>query len=1029
MVLTPPPSSHPVRGGAVAKWPGNGLQNRDTWVQIPSAPQNPTPSLAALRGLTLGATAGALSALADVASTILWLAPGRDQLRLVAVLLPLGAALGALVGASALLADALLARALPRPLLRHAALSSLPLSLVAWLLFTGGRMRRLPAQWLLRPLAALALVASAALGLTLLRKLTAALRARSLGVRLLGAALFVAAAQLIHGLDHRVLPRLYEYLHATLGALTLLAFACAASLFARPRPSRPAVALSVLALILAPWAFTRLDAWPNVRAEVFGVHAPFVRHLALALTALRPAPVARPYAPPPVDPTAGVDRSALPRWEGAHVLLVTIDAMRADRLGRVVDGRSLTPTLDALAARGTVFSRTYTQAPHSSYSLSSLHTGEYLHETVPLGQRQPLTTMAESFGRAGYATAAVFTRGVFFTEGERLTPYRDRDLGFTRADHVDRDARGQADALVRELDDIVRRGEPPSLAWVHFFDAHAPYQGRGATPEEQYDDGIRRIDAALSTALDHARSVLHRPLIVAVTADHGEEFGEHGGVYHGSTLYEEQVRVPLIIAAPGMSPRVVAQPAQLIDVAPTLLGLAGLTPPASMRGTDLRPWMLPAPPSAPRTVFASVNTRVMVVRLPFKLIADLTFGVEELYDLTRDPTERRNLAEALRSERSSLRASLDAWLAALAAESGGGAALARGRLGDRTVARDLLALARDRSRPSDTRAEAVTLLARFADASLISSLAPLLRDASPDVRAEAAIALGRAGDRRARPALVDLLSSDPPARRWRAALALDGDPRATEALTEALWSDDEALALDAVRALGAIRDGAAFEALVARLPDDHVRYRAVLALGASRDPRALGLLHEIWRTDPTDDVRSNAVAALGMLGDRRAVPWLIEAIGLNRAERYAAESLGALGAVGQQVAGWDARGATADGVNWVRCEAHEDTLGWRLLRAHGCVSASARTEVTARTGWSGEAMVVLRARREGAGDAVGAALLIDGREVARFSLSPGWDEVRLAVGPLSAGAHPVVILLDNPSARARVDHLLLLPRR
>ena len=103
----------------------------------------------------------------------------------------------------------------------------------------------------------------------------------------------------------------------------------------------------------------------------------------------------------------------------------------------------------------------------------------------------------------------------------------------------------------------------------------------------------------------------------------------------------------------------------------------------------------------------------MVVRLPFKLIADLTFGVEELYDLTRDPTERRNLAESLRPERSSLRASLDAWLAALAAESGGGAALARGRLGDRTVARDLLALARDRSRPSDTRAEAVTLLASY----------------------------------------------------------------------------------------------------------------------------------------------------------------------------------------------------------------------------------------------------------------------------------------------------------------------------
>ncbi len=1015
-------------GGAVAKWPGNGLQNRDTWVQIPSAPQNIRPTLSALRGLTLGATAGALSALADIASTILWLAPGRDQVRLVAVLVPLGAALGAIVGLVAGLADAVLAHRLPRPLFRHAALTSAPLSVVAWLLFTGGRMRRLPAPWLLRPLAAVALVAAASLGFTFLRHLVRALRARTLRARLLGFAFFFALAQVFHAIDHRVLPRLYEYLHVAVGALTLLAFACAAALFARPRPSRAAVALSALAVALAPWAYTRLDAWPNVRAEVFGVHAPFVRHLALAVASLRPAPRARPYVARAVDPAAGIDRGALPRWEGAHVLLVTIDAMRADRLGRIVDGHSLTPTLDALAAHGTIFARTYAQAPHSSYSLSSLHTGEYLHETVPLGQRQPLTTLAESFAQAGYATAAVFTRGVFFTEGERLTAYRDRDLGFTRADHVDRAAQGQTDALLRELDDIAARGEPPTLAWVHFFDAHAPYQGTGPTPEDQYNDGIRHIDAALGMVLAHARAVLHRPLIVAVTADHGEEFGEHGGVYHGSTLYEEQVRVPLIIAAPGMSARVIDEPAQLIDVAPTLLGLAGLTPPASMRGTDLRPCMFPGNPCAARTVFAAVNTRVMVVRRPFKLIADLTYGVEELYDLTRDPAERRNLAEALPVPRAALHSALHSWLAVLAAESGGGAALARGRLGDRSVAHDLVVLAHDRSRPEATRAEAVTLIARFADASLISSLVPLLRDASPAVRAEAAIALGHASDRRAHPLLVDLLASDPPERRWRAALALH-DASATEALIEALWSDDESLVLDAIRALGTTHDGAAFEALVARLPDDHVRYRAVLALGATRDPRALSLLHQVWLTDPTDDVRANAVAALGMLGDRRAAPWLLDSIGLDRSERYAAEALGALGVIGADVSGWDARSATADGFNWARCDAQEDTLGWRLLHAHGCVTAGPTATVTVTTRWSGEAMVVLRARRDGPGDAVGAALRIDGREVARWTLSPGWDEARLAVGPLSAGAHPVTILLDTPLARARVDHLLLLPRR
>ncbi len=937
------------------------------------------------------------------------------------MLLPLGAAVGALVGAAFLAADALLARALARPLARHGLLAAPALSLVAWLLFTGGRMRRLPALWIVRPLTALALVAATAVALTLLRRLVAALRPRSLGARLPPAALFVVAALVLHAVDHRVLPRLYEYLHAALGALTLLAFAVAAALFARPQPSRPAVVLSALALLVAPWSFTRLDAWPNVRAEVFGVHAPFVRHAALGLTALRPTAPARPYTPTARSASAS-DDAHLPRWEGAHVLLITVDAMRADRLGRVVAGRSLTPTLDALAARGTLFARAYAQAPHSSYSLSSLHTGEYLHETVPLGQPQPLDTLAESLSRAGYATAAVFTRGVFFTEGERLTPYRDRDLGFARADHVDRDARGQAEAINHELDDVVRRGEPPMFGWVHFFDAHAPYQGSGATPEAQYDDGVRHVDAAIATVLDHARAVLHRPLIVAVTADHGEEFGEHGGVYHGSTVYDEQVRVPLLIAAPGMTARVVDAPAQLVDVAPTLLSMTGHRPPASMRGTDLRPWLLPTPPSQPRTVFSAVNTRAAAVRWPFKLIVDLTYGTEELFDLGRDPAERRNLVESLPAERASLRAALDGWLATLAAESGGGAALARGRLGDRSAAPDLVALAVDRSRPAAARAEAITLLARFADDALTARLAPLLADPSTDVRAEAAIALGRAGDPRARPLLADLLTSDPPERRWRAALAL-GDHRATEALTEALWSDDEATTLDAARALGSVRDPGAFEALVARLPDDHVRYRVVLALGATRDPRALGLLHQVLLHDPTDDVRANAVAALGMLGDRRAVPWIVDHITLARTERYAAEALGALNTIGTTLPGWDAR---TPGPGWDRCEAHEDTLGWRLLRARSCVSNA--PVFTVNTSWSGAALVVLRARRDDPGDAVDAALRIDDREVARFRLSPGWDEVRLAVGPLSAGAHPVAIVSDTV-ARVRVDHLLMLPRR
>ena len=182
---------------------------------------------------------------------------------------------------------------------------------------------------------------------------------------------------------------------------------------------------------------------------------------------------------------------------------------------------------------------------------------------------------------AGRHTVALYTQGVFFTEGERLDRYRETDFGFARATHVDRDADEQAAAAIGELDDLVRRGEPSGLLWVHFFDAHAPYQGSGPTAAAQYDDAVARIDAAMGRVLAHARRVLARDLVVAVTADHGEEFGDHGGVYHGSTLYDEQVRVPLVISAPGLTARRVSAPVELIDVAPTLVALNSIIAPAA----------------------------------------------------------------------------------------------------------------------------------------------------------------------------------------------------------------------------------------------------------------------------------------------------------------------------------------------------------------------------------------------------------------------------------------------------------------
>jgi arylsulfatase A-like enzyme len=977
----------------------------------------------------LGAAAGLGAALLDVASTVLWLSTHADQLRLVAVLLLLGGSAGALLGALVGAVAGGGPRALVRDVGRVALLVAAPLALVAWLLFTGGRARRMPGLIVLRPLVWAALTAMTSLSLALAGRVVAALRRRAAGARAAGALALVVAAQVLHAVDHRFLPRLYEYLHAGLGALTALALAGAFALLAPARSARHGMLVLAAAGVGLPLGWHLLGRWDNVRAEVFGVHAPFVRHVVVALESARTAP----------DPASPADLAArraryareratreapglaLPRAPGAHVLLVTVDALRADRLGRRAGGASLTPTLDALSARGVVFERAYAQAPHSSYSITSLHTSEYLHETVPLGQRQPLPTLADTLGTRGYHTAALYTNGIFFTEGERLTVYRDRHLGFRRADHVDRRADAQAQAAMREIDDVVRRGEPPSLLWVHFFDTHEPYASTGPTPEARYDGAVRAVDDALARVLAHARRALARDLVVAVTADHGEEFGEHGGVYHGSTLYEEQVRVPLVLAAPGLAPARVAAPVELLDLAPTLLGLVDVVPPPSMRGRDLRPLALrgaPAEGSGP--VFAAVNTRTMVVRWPHKLVADLRFGVSELYDLARDPFERTNLAGAEAAPVAALRGELAAWIDVLGQSAAERREIARGLLGDRAAIPALAALARDDAAPRSLRLEAIDILASFGDLAAVAPLAALLADPCPAIADRAAAALGTVGDARARDRLRDAVVRDEPETRARAALALArlGDLGAVPALVELFHTGDEPARLAAVDALGALRARDALEVLLDALTDDHLRYRAVLALGRLADPATFACLERLAREDRADDVRANAAAALGITGAREMVPFLASLARDDGAQQYAASALGVLGAIGREVEGWDARSPVGDG--WSACGRAEDGPVWRYLDARAC-AAEGTARVVLRVRGAGRARVmVVRAR--GAGPL---GIEVAGREVARLPAGEGWHQWRV---PLPAGtfAEGDNTLTLRALGRFELGHLVLL---
>ncbi len=318
-----------------------------------------------------------------------------------------------------------------------------------------------------------------------------------------------------------------------------------------------------------------------------------------------------------------------------NVVLLVVDTLRADRLAPYGNTTNLTPFLNALATRSNVAPRTYAQAPWTNPSVASLFTSRYqsqhgitrFNSVLSAGE----STLAESMKAAGYATAAFSANGLIsksfgFDQGFdvykaelQLRKSKNRLLQPTRRapDLV-------AEAL-RWLDDVPREGErrKPVFLYLQFMETHTPYappkelldRVRAGKPpldleainraaiaagvslpdqqtlqdiEDVYDATVMEIDAALRDlfAALESRGMLDDSLVI-VTADHGDEFGDHGGIGHGNTLYDEALRVPLLVRTPGQtSGGTIERLVSLIDLAPTVLELAGIAKPASFEGTS-----------------------------------------------------------------------------------------------------------------------------------------------------------------------------------------------------------------------------------------------------------------------------------------------------------------------------------------------------------------------------------------------------------------------------------------------------------
>jgi arylsulfatase A-like enzyme/Flp pilus assembly protein TadD len=363
---------------------------------------------------------------------------------------------------------------------------------------------------------------------------------------------------------------------------------------------------------------------------------------------------------------------------GANLLLITIDTLRPDRLGAYGGRDGLTPTLDALARRGALFTHAWSHAPitlpaHASIltGLIPPHHGVHNNGSFRLGSEPP--TLAERLRSAGYRTAGfvgAFVLDARFGLNRGFEEYDDQ-LTDARQAPTFHFVERPADVVLRRATAwIARAGSTqPWFAWVHLFDPHAPYQApeshrRGRTP---YDAEVAWTDAALGAALKDLenRGQLSRTVIV-VTADHGESLGDHGETTHGLFAYDATLRVPLIIAGPGIEAREVATRAGHVDILPTLLDLLGIEPPAIVDGSSRRPDLAGTVSASNAVYFEALDANLTRGWAPLSGVVDdgwkyIQLPQEELYDLTADPYEQTNVADREPGRVRALRSRLREW--------------------------------------------------------------------------------------------------------------------------------------------------------------------------------------------------------------------------------------------------------------------------------------------------------------------------------------------------------------------------------
>ena len=400
------------------------------------------------------------------------------------------------------------------------------------------------------------------------------------------------------------------------------------------------------------------------------------------------------------------------RHDSPNVVLLTLDTTRRDHLSVYGYERPTTPRLEGFAREGVVFDTAFCPIATTGPSHSSIFTSLYpvAHHVVKNGIRldEELETLAEILTARGYQTAAVISSFVLTEKFGYAQGFAHFEDDFTLAGSSVRTQSWEGQQVEggfdRRADDATRRAirwlkedrdaDEPFFLFVHYFDPHSPY----APPPEfanrftqggardfltdaigKYDEEIAFTDQQIGVLLDALDGMgLKDDTLVIVTADHGEGLGQHNHLEHGVNVYDEAVRVPLLARWPGhlTAGRVITEPVELVDLAPTILNLAGFPERTSFQGRSLargllgdealdekRPVFLHRRHYEPGLVGRTrvAGEKFAVRHEEWKLILGPEEGTHELFALDSDPHELRNLYDQEPARVAGLERMLETW--------------------------------------------------------------------------------------------------------------------------------------------------------------------------------------------------------------------------------------------------------------------------------------------------------------------------------------------------------------------------------